>query len=70
MTEDKDFMLHEGSEKETGSTPEERFPELIELEDEIKSRIRSNQRFLERFMDEDFEDDDVEEDEPENFEEL
>ena len=32
----------------------ERFPELAELEEKIQRRIRSNQRFLERFMDEDF----------------
>ena len=56
----------------------ERFPELIELEDKIKRRLRSNQRFLERFMDEDFddlEDDDdddiiLDEDEPDLTEEL
>ena len=32
----------------------ERFPELAELEEKIQRRLRSNQRFLERFMDEDF----------------
>lgn len=32
----------------------ERFPELVELEEKIQRRLRSNQRFLERFMDEDY----------------
>jgi hypothetical protein len=54
---------------------EERFPELAELEDKIQRRLRSNQRFLERFMDEDFDDLDdddggSDEDEPEQMEEL
>lgn len=56
----------------------ERFPELAELEDKIQRRLRSNQRFLERFMDEDFDemadDDDVditaEDDDPDQLEEL
>lgn len=33
-----------------------RFPELAELEEKIQRRLRSNQRFLERFMDEDYDD--------------
>ena len=56
---------------------QERFPELAELEEKIQRRLRSNQRFLERFMDEDFDaldDDDVDsnvdEDEPDQMEEL
>lgn len=60
-------------EPEQPATAEERFPELAELEDEIRRRIRSNQRFLERFMDEDFADEDsTEEDEepPADREEL
>jgi len=56
----------------------ERFPELAELEEKIQRRLRSNQRFLERFMDEDFDeitdDDDfdsnAEEDDPDQIEEL
>lgn len=32
-----------------------RFPDLLELQDEIARRIRDNRKFLERFMDEDFE---------------
>ncbi|MBE0576046.1 MAG: hypothetical protein IH613_09135 [Desulfuromonadales bacterium] len=56
----------------------ERFPELAELEEKIQRRLRSNQRFLERFLDEDFDDmvddDDegsnAEEDEPDQLEEL
>jgi hypothetical protein len=31
--------------------------DLVELEAEIRRRLRSNQRFLERFLDEDFVDD-------------
>jgi len=54
----------------------ERFPELAELQEKTQRRLRSNQRFLERFMDEDFEDlddddgSDADEDEPEQMEEL
>ena len=56
----------------------QRFPELAELEEKIQRRLRSNQRFLERFLDEDFDDmvddDDegsnTEEDEPDQLEEL
>ena len=43
----------------------ERFPELAELEEKIHRRLRSNQRFLERFMDEDF--DDLDDDEPDEI---
>jgi len=43
----------------------ERFPELLELEEKIQRRLRSNQRFLERFMDEDF--DELDDDEPDDF---
>ena len=60
-----------------GAEQEVRFPELAELEDKIKRRLRSNQRFLERFMDEDFdemddEDSDIilDDDEPDITEEL
>jgi len=35
----------------------EKFRELAELEQEIRRRLRSNQRFLEKFLDEDFVDD-------------
>ncbi len=40
-------------------TPSDRSPldEYAELEQNIRRRLRSNQRFLERFMDEDFSDD-------------
>jgi hypothetical protein len=34
----------------------ERFPEFADLEEKIQRRLRSNQRFLERFMDEDYDD--------------
>ncbi len=52
------------------------FPELAELEEQIQRRLRSNQRFLERFMDEDYDDlddDDTdisEDDDPATLEEL
>lgn len=56
---------------------QERFPELAELETKIQRRLRSNKRFMERFMDEDFDDlddddadIDIEEDEPDQMEEL
>lgn len=54
----------------------DRFPELSELEEKIQRRLRSNQKFLERFMDENFEDleDDpdelIEEEDPSLDEEL
>lgn len=35
----------------------EKFRELAELQTEIQRRLRSNQRFLEKFLDEDFVDD-------------
>lgn len=57
---------------ETPGRPE-RFPELAELEEEIRRRLRSNQRFLEKFLDEDFVDDETggeEEEEPSGDEEL
>lgn len=44
---------------ETPARPE-RFPELAALEEEIRRRLRSNQRFLERFLDEEFVDDEAE----------
>jgi hypothetical protein len=40
----------------------ERGRELAELEQKIRRQLRSNQRFLERFMDEDFVDDEGEDD--------
>jgi hypothetical protein len=39
----------------------ERWHELAELEQEIRRRLRSNQKFLERFLDEDFVDEDEDE---------
>jgi hypothetical protein len=45
----------EGEQAQTGAR-KELFPELAELEEKIQRRLRSNQRFLERFMDEDFDD--------------
>lgn len=38
----------------------EKFRELAELEAEIQQQLRSNQRFLEKFLDEDFVDDETE----------
>jgi hypothetical protein len=46
---------------ETPSPVGERFRELAELEVEIRRRLRSNQRFLESFLDEDFVDDEADE---------
>ena len=40
-----------------GQPVNEKFRELAELEQEIHRRLRSNQRFLEKFLDEDFVDD-------------
>ena len=76
MTDQKENAA-EVEEPEAG-VKEERFPELAELEEKIQRRLRSNQRFLERFMDEDFdeltddEDEDcsIDEDEPDQVEEL
>jgi len=75
---DQDENVTEPESTESAPVPEkeERFPELAELEEKIQRRLRSNQRFLERFMDEDFdvlEDDDedvVIDDEPDQEEEL
>ena len=74
MTEEQDkFIVTEQAEVEV---KEERFPELAELQEKTQRRLRSNQRFLERFMDEDFDDlddDDLgdgDDNEPEQFEEL
>ena len=73
MTEEQDkFIETEQSEVEV---KEERFPELAELQEKTQRRLRSNQRFLERFMDEDFDDlddDDLDDgdDDTEQFEEL
>jgi hypothetical protein len=55
----------EGAEVAEEETKPERFPELAELEEKIHRRLRSNQRFLERFMDEDFDDLD-DDDEPDD----
>lgn len=55
----------EGTEVVEEEIKPERFPELAELEEKIHRRLRSNQRFLERFMDEDF--DDLDDDEPEDI---
>jgi hypothetical protein len=75
MTEHQDDVTTP-EEPETADK-EERFPELAALEENIQRRLRSNQRFLERFMDEDFDDLDdddidgsIDEDEPDQMEEL
>jgi hypothetical protein len=81
MTDQQDYD-HLQQEQPEPKQPEsgagrERFPELAELEEKIQRRLRSNQRFLERFMDEDFDDlddDDIDsgcdEDDQEPLEEL
>ena len=43
----------------TATSADQRFPELAELEDEIRRRIKNNCRFLEQFMNEDFVDEDM-----------
>jgi hypothetical protein len=74
MTEEIDNGAETGQAE--NESKEERFPELAELQEKTQRRLRSNQRFLERFMDEDYDDlddddlDDKEDDEPEQFEEL
>jgi hypothetical protein len=74
MTDEREDVT--GPEPNEDAGRQERFPELAELEEKIQRRLRSNQRFLERFMDEDFEDledDDAcssEDDDPEQSEEL
>lgn len=54
--EERDLSPVETEDAESGTQEATRFPELAELQDKIQRRLRSNQRFLERFMDEDFED--------------
>ena len=74
MTEEQDKVTE--TEQSEVEVKEERFPELAELQEKTQRRLRSNQRFLERFMDEDFDDldddklDDTDDDDPEQFEEL
>ena len=76
MTDDQEKVPE--VEQSEAEPRQERFPELAELEEKIQRRLRSNQRFLERFMDEDFDemvdDDDIDmsvaEDEPDQEEEL
>jgi hypothetical protein len=74
MTEEQDKSTEPGQPEVEAKA--ERFPELAELQEKTQRRLRSNQRFLERFMDEDFDDlddddlDDPDEDEPEQMEEL
>ncbi|MCM2264542.1 MAG: hypothetical protein NDI73_05050 [Desulfuromonadales bacterium] len=48
-----------------GQPVNEKFRELAVLEEEIRRRLRSNQRFLEKFLDEDFVDDEAVEDDGE-----
>lgn len=54
--EERDLSPVETEDAESSTQEATRFPELAELQDKIQRRLRSNQRFLERFMDEDFED--------------
>jgi hypothetical protein len=74
MTEEQDKSIE--AEPAEVEVKEERFPELAELQEKTQRRLRSNQRFLERFMDEDFDDldddelDDGDDDDPAQFEEL
>ena len=61
MNDDKPVKLQpkeEGGEIAEPRPADERWRDLAELEQEINRQLRSNQRFLERFLDEDFVDDD------------
>jgi hypothetical protein len=61
------------AEVETPATPQpvnEKFRELAELEQEVRRRLRSNQRFLEKFLDEDFVDDEANGDDSEEDDEA
>lgn len=44
---------------------EERFPELAELQRDIERCLKSNQKFLDHFLDENFEDELPDDDDPE-----
>ena len=60
MSAEKEPHPQPASGEETPAAPQpvsEKFRELAELEQEIRRRLRSNQRFLEKFLDEDFVDD-------------
>ena len=50
------------AEEKPAPAADPRFGDLAELEQEIRRRLRSNQRFLEKFLDEDFVDDEAGED--------
>jgi len=72
MNEEEQMIPTPAEEVETPSVPQpvnEKFRELAELEAEIRRRLRSNQRFLEKFLDEDFVDDEAEGDDGETDEE-
>jgi len=80
MTDNQENVPEVEQPETEAATKPERFPELAELGEKIQRRLRSNQRFLERFMDEDFDemvdDEDVDasndedEDDPALMEEL
>jgi hypothetical protein len=60
MSAEKEPHPQPASGEEAPAAPQpvsEKFRELAELEQEIRRRLRSNQRFLEKFLDEDFVDD-------------
>ena len=48
-----------GEEATSPQPVNDKFRELAEIEQEIRRRLRSNQRFLEKFLDEDFVDDEA-----------
>lgn len=59
---DEGKTIPEAEAVETPCAPQpvnEKFRELALLEEEIRRRLRSNQRFLEKFLDEDFVDDET-----------
>lgn len=58
-----------GEEAASPQPVNEKFREMAEIEQEIRRRLRSNQRFLEKFLDEDFIDDEAGGDEEESDDE-
>lgn len=58
-----------GEETASPQPVNEKFREMAEIEQEIRRRLRSNQRFLEKFLDEDFIDDEAGGDEEESDDE-
>ncbi len=68
MTEDharNDMATESAPSPDNDNRPEERFPELAELQRDIERCLKSNRKFLDHFLDEDFDDELSDEDDPE-----